>query len=109
MFGAVGIEEILNCPDENLTKEFFGDRSWRVLPLDALPSEKFVADMVFDSLDFEMFPGDVVAHGRIYNDSRGIFFDGERVRTSSVKQIVEVGGQMYVETRNTMYRLIDKP
>ena len=109
MFGAIGIEEILNCPDKNLTKEFFGDNSWRVLPLDALPSEKFVADMVFGSLDSEMFPGDIVAHGRVYNDSRGIFFDGEKVRTSTVKQIVEVDGVVYIETRNTMYRLIDKP
>lgn len=91
-----------------ITTEFFGDRSWRVLPLDAKPEEKFVADMVFFSLDNDMFPGETVAHGRIYNDSRYLFADGERVRTSVVKRIVEIDGEVYIETRNTMYRLINE-
>lgn len=94
---------------ENIYKEFFGDSSWRILPLDAKPEDKFVADMVFDSLDSKMFVGHTVAHGYIYNDSRGIFRDGDPVRTSTVKQIIEVDGETYIETRNTMYRLIERP
>lgn len=92
----------------NLIKELTGGSSWRILPLDALPEEKFVADMVFKALDTKMFPGHTVAHGFIYNDSRGIFPDGAPVRTSTVKQIFTVGNEHFIETRNTIYRLIDK-
>lgn len=105
----IGLEEILNCGDKNLVKEFFGDSSWRILPLDAAPEDKFVAEMVFGRLDDQLFPGSVVAHGYVYNDSRYIFSDGDAVRTSTVKQIVEIDGEIYIETRNTMYKLIDKP
>lgn len=88
--------------------QLLGDQSWRILPMDAKPEDKFEADMVFIALDDKMFPGDVVAHGIIYNDSRGIFHDGERVRTSTVKQIVKVDDELYIETRNTMYRIINE-
>lgn len=110
MFGAVDGQLLLDLGKEDkLVREFFGDSSWRILPLDAKPEDKFVAEMVFNRLDTEMFPGSTVAHGRIYNDSRGIFVDGEVVRTSTVKQIVEIDGETYIETRNTMYRLIKEP
>lgn len=109
MYGAINLQDLVNCGDQNLVKEFFGDISWRVLPLDAAPADKFVAEMVFSSLDTEMFPGSTVAHGYIYNDSRGVFRDGDRVRTSTVKQIVEIHGETYIETRNTMYKLIKQP
>lgn len=92
----------------NLIKELTGDTSWRILPLDALPEDKFVADMVFRSFDAQMFPGSTVAHGYIYNDSRGIFPDGSPVRTSGVKRIFTVGNDNFIETRNTIYRVIDK-
>lgn len=88
---------------------FEQDDSWRILPLDAAPEDKFVADMVFKCLDNEMFPGHTVAHGYIYNDSRGLFRDGDKVRTSSVKRVVEIAGATYIETRNTMYKLIEPP
>lgn len=106
MFSAVDINELAKTQDENLIKEFFGDSSWRVLPLDALPEDKFVADMLFIGLDDDMFPGSTVAHGTILNDSRGIFVDGDRVRTSPVKRIFELKGQKYIETRNTIYRVV---
>jgi hypothetical protein len=109
MYGAIHLDELINCGDVNLVKEFFGDSSWRILPLDARPEDKFVAEMVFGRLDHDMFPGSTVAHGHIYNDPRGIFRDGDRVRTSVVKQIVEIGGELYIETRNTMYKLIEAP
>lgn len=109
MFGAIDLNDLVNLGDNNLTREFFGDSSWRILPLDAKPADKFVAEMVFDRLDHVMFPGSTVAHGNIYNDSRGIFLDGDRVRTSTVKQIVEIDGVTYIETRNTMYKLIERP
>lgn len=111
MYGGINLNELiaLDFEDKRLTREFFGDSSWRVLPLDALQSDKFVAEMVFSRLDHEMFPGSTVAHGYIYNDSRGIFCDGDRVRTSTVKQIVEIDGETYIETRNTMYKLIEAP
>lgn len=92
----------------SLTREILEGASWRILPLDALPEDKFVADMVFKSLDTTMFPGHTVAHGYIYNDSRGIFCDGDPVRTSPVKQIVEIDGELYIETRNTMYKVINR-
>ncbi|WKV20475.1 hypothetical protein 16Q_082 [Pseudomonas phage 16Q] len=95
--------------EQNLTHEFFNGSSWRILPLDATPEDKFVAEMVFDHFDDIMFEGHTVAHGFIYNDSRGIFLDGEPVRTSTVKQVVEVDGELYIETRNTMYKVISKP
>lgn len=91
-----------------LTREILEGMSWRILPLDALPEDKFVADMVFNSLDTKMFPGHTVAHGCIYNDSRGIFRDGDPVRTSTVKQLFTVNGEHFIETRNTIYRLIEK-
>lgn len=91
---------------ENHLKEMLEGSQWRILPLDALPEDKFVAQMVFRSLDSEMFPGSTVAHGYIYNDSRGLFEDGEPVRTSAVKQMFSVDGEHFIETRNTIYRLI---
>lgn len=106
MFGAIGLEEVLNCGDKNLISEFFGDSSWRILPLDALPEDKFVADMKFNSLDDKMFPGHTVAHGWIYNDSRGIFNDGDPVRTSTVVRLFTVDGEDYIETRNTIYHIL---
>lgn len=109
MYGGIDLNELVNSGDTNLVKEFFGDSSWRILPLDAKPEDKFVAEMVFERLDDQMFPGHTVAHGHIYNDSRGIFLDGERVRTSTVKQVVEFEGELYIETRNTMYKVIDQP
>lgn len=90
----------------SLTREILEGSSWRVLPLDALPSEKFVADMVFDSLDTTMFPGHTVAHGFIYNDSRGVFRDGDPVRTSTVANIWMVNDTYFIETRNTIYKII---
>lgn len=93
---------------DNLVREHFTGSEWRILPMDALPSEKHVASMWFDSFDDKMFPGHTVAHGFIYNDSRGIFEDDSPVRTSSVKQVVEVEGEFYIETRNTMYHVINK-
>lgn len=92
----------------NHFREMIEGSSWRILPKDALPEDKFVADMVFKSLDSTMFPGSTVAHGYIYNDSRGIFGDGNPVRTSTVKQIFTVGDEHFIETRNTIYRLITK-
>lgn len=109
MYGGINLQDLLEAREPNLVKEFFGDISWRVLPLDAKPEDKFVAEMVFGRLDHDMFPGSTVAHGHIYNDSRGIFRDGDRVRTSTVKQIVEIDGELYIETRNTMYKLIERP
>lgn len=110
MFGAVNLSDIIALgKDDPLYKEFFGDVSWRVLPEDALPEDKFVCDMVLERLDSNLFPGSTVAHGRAYNDSRGVFYDGCPVRTSTVKAIYEKDGHQYVETRNTMYRLIEEP
>lgn len=108
MNGGIHLSQLLELGDQNLTREFFGDSSWRILPLDAAPADKFVAEMVFKRLDDVMFPGHTVAHGLIYNDSRGIFRDGEPVRTSTVKQIVEIAGDLYIETRNTMYKVINR-
>ena len=108
MHGAINLEDLINSGDVNLVKEVFGDSSWRILPEDALPADKFVAEMRFSRFDTEMFPGSTVAHGHIFNDSRGIFLDGDRVRTSTVKQVVEVDGEVYIETRNTMYKVLNK-
>lgn len=108
MYGAISLEDLFNARDPKLVQEFFGDNSWRILPEDALPADKFVAEMRFSRFDTEMFPGSTVAHGFIFNDSRGIFLDGDRVRTSTVKQVVEVGGELYIETRNTMYKVINR-
>ncbi|ATN92803.1 hypothetical protein QGX11_gp040 [Pseudomonas phage PPSC2] len=107
MYGGINLNELLSCGDNNLVKEFFGDSSWRILPEDALPADKHVAEMKFSRMDTDMFPGHTVAHGHIYNDSRGIFLDGDRVRTSTVKQVVEVDGELYIETRNTMYKILN--
>jgi hypothetical protein len=109
MYNAIDLNDLVALGDNNLTREFFGDSSWRILPLDTAPADKFVAEMVFGRFDDQMFPGSTVAHGHIYNDSRGIFYDGSPVRTSTVKQVVEIDGVTYIETRNTMYKLIDKP
>lgn len=106
MFNAIDLNELIATGDQKLIAEFFGDSSWRILPLDALPEDKFVADMKFRSLDKDMFPGHTVAHGNIYNDSRGIFRDGDPVRTSTVKQMFSVNGEHFIETRNTIYRLV---
>lgn len=94
------------APETEFLKEIMGDTSWRILPLDTLPEDKFVADMKFRALDKEMFPGHTVAHGYIFNDSRGIFRDGDTVRTSTVVRMFSVDGEHFIETRNTIYRLI---
>lgn len=90
----------------NLTREILEGSSWRMLPLDTLPADKFVADMVFDCFDDIIFPGVTVARGFIYNDSRGIFYDGDPVRTSTVVRVFSVDGQQFIETRNTIYKII---
>lgn len=94
--------------NDPMYKEFFGDIRWRILPEDALPEDKFQCDMVLIRTDSEMFAGHTVAHGYVYNDSRGVFPDGERVRTSYIVNIYEKGGHSIIETRNTMYRLIER-
>lgn len=107
MFNATSLQDILALgEDDPLYKEFFGDISWRILPEDALPEDKFICDMKLTRLDSQMFPGSTVAHGYAYNDSRGVFYDGCPVRTSTIVGIYEKDGSTYVETRNTMYRLI---
>lgn len=93
---------------QNIIREELLGSDWRILPSDALPSEKHVAEMMFSRFDDEMFPGSTVAHGCIFKDSRGIFKDGEKVRTSTVKQVVVVDDEVYIETRNTMYKIINK-
>lgn len=93
---------------DNLARERYTGSEWRILPVDALPSEKHVAEMMFDCFDSKMFPGHTVAHGRIYNDSRGIFEDGDPVRTSTVKNVLQIADTVYIETRNTMYKVINK-
>lgn len=108
MYGAIDLNELIMSGDVNLVKEFFGDSSWRILPEDALPEDKFVAEMRFGRFDTEMFPGSTVAHGHIFNDSRGIFLDGDRVRTSAIKATYVIDGQPYIETRNTVYKVINK-
>lgn len=94
--------------DSNMLNELLGNTSWRILPEDALPEDKFVAEMRFGRFDTEMFPGSTVAHGYIYNDSRGIFRDGDRVRTSTVKATYVIEGVPYIETRNTVYKVLNK-
>lgn len=107
MFNAVNLQDIIALgEDDPLYKEFFGDISWRILPEDALPEDKFQCDMKLTRLDPSMFPGEVVAHGYAYNDSRGVFYDGCPVRTSTIKDIYEKDGHTIIETRSTMYRLI---
>lgn len=89
------------------TKEMEG-RDWRILPLDAKPEDKFKADMVFQSM-FAIMPDVFCARGIIFNDSRHLFLDGEQVRTSNVVNIYHDGEETYLETRNTVYRIIDGP
>ena len=88
--------------------EIYGTESWRVLPVDAKLSDKFRADMIL--LGIGEFPAEMnggsYARGRIFNDSRGIFLDGEVVRTSTIKDQFELNGVRYIETRNTLYKLI---
>lgn len=86
--------------------ELFG-KSWRILPLDAKPEDKFRADMVLAS--YHDFPsGAMSAYGYIYNDSRELFHDGQDIRTSAIKNVYREEGVTYIETRNTIYRLIEK-
>lgn len=86
--------------------EMFG-KDWRILPLDAKPEDKFRADMVLVSYD--RFPtGAMFAYGYVYNDSRELFHDGQDVRTSTIKNVYREDGVTYIETRNTIYRLIEK-
>jgi hypothetical protein len=81
------------------------DMAWRVLPLDAAREEKFKADMVFEA--FTTIRDSVIAHGYIYNDSRSLFIDGTAIRTSAVKETFsDEDGVKYIETRNTIYRII---
>lgn len=88
--------------------EMFG-KSWRILPLDAEREDKFRADMVLLSYHHFSSGAGVSAYGYIYNDSRELFHDGQDVRTSVVKNVFAEGGFTYIETRNTVYRVIEKP
>ena len=88
----------------SLTREILEGAGWRILPKDAAPTEKFRADMGLISIG--KFPeGENYARGYIVNDSRGIFPDGEIIRTSVIKDIYEVDGETIIETRNTLYRV----
>lgn len=80
---------------------------WRVLPEDAKVSEKFKADMMLLEIGTFFNPDHgQFARGRIFNDSRGIFRDGDVVRTSTIKDRFELNGVKYIETRNTIYKLV---
>lgn len=89
----------------NMTREILEGAHWRILQKDAAPADKFRADMELICIG-EFSEGDQFARGLIWNDSRGIFFDGEVVRTSVIKDIYEVDGETFIETRNTLYRVI---
>lgn len=81
-------------------------RSWRILPLDAKPEDKFTAEMVFQSI-YAIGIDTFVATGYVYNDSRGVFRDGDPVRTSPIKNVYRgEDGKEYIETRNTIYKMI---
>ncbi len=57
-------------------------------------------------IDIGIFPdGGHYARGKIYEDGRGIFLDGEILRTSVIKNIYEVDGEIFIETRNTVYHI----
>lgn len=81
---------------------------WRILPLNAKPADKFQADMQLLFIgDFGVGRGSY-AYGIISNDSRKLFMDGQEVRTSTIVQIYkdDDGKSAFIETRNTIYRLI---
>lgn len=48
-----------------------------------------------------------VAYGTIFNDSKGRFVDGSKIRTSAIENIiVNDKGEMFIETLNTMYKVL---
>lgn len=49
--------------------------------------------------------GTCKATGEIFNDSRGRFEDGVLVTTSYVVSVEMIEGFMYIQTRNTLYRV----
>lgn len=88
----------------NLTREYLEGAQWRIKPIDALPSDKFKVKMQL--IDIGIFPdGGHYARGKIYEDGRGIFLDGEIVRTWVIKDIYEGDGEVFIETRNTVYQI----
>lgn len=86
-------------------QEYVESQQWRIKPLDANVDDMFRADMVLVGVS-SAGEGSLYARGYIFNDSRDLFDDGEVVCTSTIKEIREVEGVRYIETRNTLYRVI---
>lgn len=81
-------------------------KDWRIKPVDAQREDKYKADMAFTRF-IQHTDDQYFATGFVYNDSRSLFLDGDSVRTSLVKDVFEVDGEVFIETRNTIYRVIN--
>ena len=55
---------------------------------------------------FQMPTGEVQMIAKVYNDSKLRFEDGDKIRTTYVVKITHDHNYMFVETRNTVYRII---
>lgn len=90
---------------EALIKEYGTHAEWRILPVGAPVADKHKADLHL--IRFGTFAsGEEYAYGLIFNDSRHLFLDNTDVRTSMIVDKYEIDGVKYVETRNTLYKLI---
>ncbi|WYV99378.1 hypothetical protein NoPa_00039 [Pseudomonas phage vB_PpuM-NoPa] len=90
---------------EALIKEYTTHAEWRILPEGAKREDKHQADLHL--MRFGTFQsGGEYAYGLIFNDSRFLFPDNSDVRTSIIVDKYEVDGVKYIETRNTIYKLI---
>lgn len=76
---------------------------------------KFRADLILDhvlsvearkGVDYE-YPAYQVAVGYVYNDTdRNCFINGAHIRTSPIVRIYGLGGEIFMETKNTVYRIL---
>lgn len=90
---------------EAIEKELATSGEWRILPKDALLSEKHRADLDLRHVSTSNAGFDF-AVGFVYNDSRMLFPDGSSIYTSAIKDRFEIDGVKYIETRNTLYKII---
>lgn len=64
-------------------------------------------DAILEDAQYAQIGDYKVAYGKVYEDKKRRFNDGEGVRTSVIQKEFEVDGVKYIKTLNTTYKLRD--
>lgn len=64
-------------------------------------------DAILEATQYAQIGDYKVAYGKVYEDKKRRFNDGDGIRTSVIEKEFEVDGVKYIKTLNTTYKLRD--